>query len=43
MGGIELGSRSVQSSAVTESNDGRVRSLNDSLVGEGSLLMQVAA
>jgi len=42
IGGIELGSRSARSSAVTESNDGRVRSLNDSLEGEAPLLIQVA-
>src|SRR5208337_5630884 len=42
MSGIESDRRSVQSSSVTEWNDGRVRSLNDFLVGEEPLLIQVA-
>jgi FdhD protein len=42
MSGIESDRRSVQSSAVTEWNDGRVRTLDDSLVGEEPLLIQVA-
>jgi formate dehydrogenase assembly factor FdhD len=41
MNGIEPNGRSVQSSAVTEWNDGEVRSLSDSLVGEEPLLIQV--
>jgi FdhD protein len=42
MSAIESNGRSVQSSAVTEWNDGEVRSLSDSLVGEEPLLIQVA-
>ena len=33
---------SVESSAVTEGNDGKARSLNESLAGEEPLLIQVA-
>jgi FdhD protein len=42
MSGMESNRRSVQPSAVTEWNDGRVRALTDSLVGEEPLLIQVA-
>ena len=42
MSGMDSNRRSVQSSAVTEWNDGKVRSLNDSLAGEEPLLIQVA-
>jgi FdhD protein len=42
MGGTHMASQPVQASAVTEWNDGNVRALNDSLVGEGPLLIQVA-
>src|ERR1039457_6641838 len=42
MSGTESDRRSVQSSAVTEWNDGGVRALNDSLVGEEPLLIQLA-
>src|ERR1035441_423842 len=42
MSGIESNRRSVQFSAVSEWNDGKVRSLNDSLAGEEPLLIQVA-
>lgn len=42
MSGTESNRRSVQSSAVTEWNDGRVRTRTDSLVGEEPLLIQVA-
>jgi len=42
MSGLESKRRSVQSSAVTEWNDGRVRILDDSLAGEEPLLIQVA-
>lgn len=42
MSGIESNQRSVQSSAVSEWNDGKVRRLNDSLAGEEPLLIQVA-
>lgn len=42
MSGAETNQRSVQSSAVTEWNDGQVRVLSDSLVGEEPLLIQVA-
>jgi FdhD protein len=42
MSGIESGGRAVQSSAVTEWNDGKLRTLTDSLVGEEPLLIQVA-
>jgi FdhD protein len=38
---MESNGRSVQPSAVTEWNDGEVRSLSDSLVGEEPLLIQV--
>jgi FdhD protein len=41
MSGTESNQRSVQSSAVTEWNDGQVRVLSDSLVGEEPLLIQV--
>jgi FdhD protein len=41
MSGTDSNGRSVQSSAVTEWNDGRVRSLSDSLVGEEPLLIQL--
>ena len=41
MSAKESNRRSVQASAVTEWNDGRVRILNDSLVGEEPLLIQV--
>jgi len=39
---MESDRRSVQSSAVIEWNDGRVRTLDDSLVGEEPLLIRVA-
>ena len=42
MSGAETNQRSVQSSAVTEWNDGQVRVVSDSLVGEEPLLIQVA-
>jgi FdhD protein len=42
MSDTELDHRSAQSSAVTEWNDGKVRCLNDLLVGEEPLLIQVA-
>ena len=42
MSGTESNRRSVQSSAVSEWNDGKVRSLDDSLAGEEPLLIQVA-
>ncbi len=42
MSGPESNQRSLQSAAVTEWNDGRVRALHDSLVGEEPLLIQVA-
>jgi FdhD protein len=42
MTGIESNGRSVQSSSVSEWNDGKVRALADSLVGEEPLLIQVA-
>ncbi len=42
MNGIESKRRSVQSSAVFEWNDGKVRRLSDSLAGEEPLLIQVA-
>jgi FdhD protein len=41
MSEMGLDHRSTQSSAVTEWNDGKVRRLNDSLVGEEPLLIQV--
>jgi FdhD protein len=42
MSGIESNRRSIQSSPVSEWNDGKVRALADSLVGEEPLLIQVA-
>ena len=42
MSGMDSNRRSVQSSAVTEWNDGKVRSLSDLLAGEEPLLIQVA-
>jgi FdhD protein len=42
MSRIESNRRSVQFSAVSEWNNGKVRSLNDSLAGEEPLLIQVA-
>jgi len=42
MSGMDSNRRSVQCSAMTEWNDGKVRSLNDSLAGEEPLLIQVA-
>jgi FdhD protein len=42
MSGLESNRRSVQSSIVSEWNDGEVRNRNDSLVGEEPLLIQSA-
>jgi FdhD protein len=42
MSATESKGRSVQSSSVTEWNDGNVRTLDDSLVGEEPLLIQLA-
>lgn len=42
MSGLESNRRSVQSSIVSEWNDGEVRNRNDSLVGEEPLLVQSA-